>query len=177
MLIAIILAFLMFLTIFMPYVSASDKSAETIKELDALSAWMGRDSYYFKNFDSTGKDLINFSMAEIEDIYVIYYRGGGNIGIVVTWVILIAIFIIGALAFAFFKKTIAVFIFDLLAFIFFCIYSIAFDNDNYSCYIRIEYNFGIAYYLFIICAISILVCAIVTMVLEQISKQNTIKTQ
>ena len=169
MLIAIVLAFLMFLTIFMPYASATEEHAERLEQYS--------DYYALEELDMNGEDLINISMAKYAKVYSNMSEdmfGDSATGtLYVVLVVLVAVFSIGVLVFAFFKKPIAVIVFDILAFIVFCIQN--WDYKDRGVIPSDNYNWGAAYYIFIICAIFVLACAVPTMILKKISEKNTME--
>lgn len=169
MLVAIVLAFLMFLTIFMPYASATEEHAERLEKYS--------DYYAFEELDMKGEDLINISMTEYAKVYSNMseemFGDSATGALYVVLVVLIAVFSIGVLAFVFFKKPIAVIVFDILAFIVFCIQN--WDYKDRGIIPSDNYNWGAAYYIFIICAIAVLVCAVATIVLKKISEKKTVE--
>lgn len=166
MLAATVIAFLMFLTIFMPYASATLEHAERLEKYSNY--------YSIEELDINGNDLINISMVRYAKIYSRMSEemfGDSSTGaLYVVLVVLIAIFSICNLIFAIFKKPIAVIVFDVLAFVVFCIQN--WDYKDRGVIQSDNYNWGAAYYLFIICAICILVCAIITIILKKLHKNN-----
>lgn len=168
MLVAIVLAFVMFLTIFMPYASATEEYAERLEQYS--------DYYALEELDMNGDDFINISMAKYAKVYSKMSEdifGDSATGVLyVVLVVLIAVFAIGALVFAFFKKPIAVIVFDILAFVVFCIQN--WDYKDRGVIPSDNYNWGGAYYIFIICAIAVLVCAVASIILKKIFEKKTV---
>lgn len=168
MLVTIVLAFVMFLTIFMPYASATEEYAERLEQYS--------DYYALEELDMNGEDFINISMAKYAKVYSKMSEdifGDSATGVLyVVLVVLIAVFAIGALVFAFFKKPIAVIVFDILAFVVFCIQN--WDYKDRGVIPSDNYNWGGAYYIFIICAIAVLVCAVASIILKKIFEKKTV---
>ena len=107
----VIISLFMFLSIFLPYASATDEHAERLEQYSKF--------YSVEELDLGGKDLVHISMFEYAMIY-------GNIGeewfgdhvmgtIYVSLVVLIAVFSLCIAFFAYRKKIVAVIVFDVLA--------------------------------------------------------------
>lgn len=152
----------------MPYASATEEYAERLEQYS--------DYYALEELDMNGEDFINISMAKYAKVYSKMSEdifGDSATGVLyVVLVVLIAIFAIGALVFAFFKKPIAVIVFDILAFVVFCIQN--WDYKDRGVIPSDNYNWGGAYYIFIICAIAVLVCAVASIILKKIFEKKTV---
>ncbi len=165
MFVALVLAAVMIVSVFLPYATATERHAERLEEYS--------DYYSVDELDMTGKDMINMSMAEFARMYGTMSEEmfGSSWGIFyVTIVILIAGFCICTLIFAALKKPIGVIIFNVLATLVFMLQN--FDYKDRGIIPGDNYNWGIAYYAFAVCSAIIIVCAIAAIVLKIIEKKK-----
>lgn len=170
MILAAVLAAIMILTVFMPYASATEKHAKRLEDFS--------DYYSVEELDMTGKDLINISMAEFARMYGTMSEElfGDSSGVLyVVIVILIAGFSIGTLIFSVCKKPIGAIVFNILATLVFLVQN--FDYKDRGIIPSDNYNWGIAYYIFIVCAVAVLAFAVVGIVMKILSKRNAPEAQ
>ena len=170
MLVCAVLALVMLLTIFLPYASATEERAEKLEKYP--------DYYAIDELDMTGEDLINMSMVEFARMYSTMSEEmfGDSSGILyVVLVVLIAGFGIGTLICAICKKPIGAIIFDILAMLVFLVHN--FDYKDRGIIPSDNYNWGVAYYIFMICAVAVFVCAVAAIALKKVDKKNTVEIE
>lgn len=154
----VIISLLMFLSIFLPYASATDEHAERLEKY--------ADFYSFEDLNLDGKDLVNVSMFE----YAMIYGGMSEelfgdpvMGIIyVSLVVLIAGFSLCMAFFAYRKKPVAIIIFDIAVTAIFHIQT--WDYSDRGIVPSGNYNWGVAYYLFIFFTVAVFLISITTII-------------
>ena len=144
---------LMVSAIFMPYSTAANNMATTIKN--------NPNSVVYAELNMTAKDLSNISMVQYARIYTTYSKdffGNRFQGIYyVVFVTLIGGFSLLTAVFCLLKKPLAVIIFDVLAFGVFCLQNWDFTNRGISP--TRSYEWGSGYYIFFAAVFVVLIAA------------------
>lgn len=134
------------------------------------------DGYYIKEIDLKNKDVVNISILENFKVYKYamdnsegnnWLKGEATLNYVITIVLIVSIVLI--LVAAIFKKYILAIIFDVIL----AISSLLMNADIVSRGVipSEKYSFGIAYYLYIIIAITILVLSIIGIINKRKRKE------
>lgn len=168
--IALIGTALMFLTIFLPYATATAEQAKMIKNRP--------DEIIYEELDMTAEDMRNISMVEYAMIYGELSEqilGDASYGIMyVAIVALIGIFSLLSVLFAILKKPIPVIIFGLLALGAFSIQN--FDYTDRGVIPSRSYEWGAAYYIFYIAFAIALIGSVWLLTLKIKEKKQVQKT-
>lgn len=158
-------AVLMFITIFLPYATATAEQAERFKAYP--------DEIVYEELDMTAKDMVNISMVEYAKVYSKLseeFWGDSLNGIIyVLMVALIGIFSLLSALFSLLKKPIAVMAFGLLAFGVFSLQ--CFDYKDRGVIPSSSYKWGAAYYIFYI-ALAVVIIGSAWMLASEIIKKK-----
>lgn len=159
-------ALFMFITIFLPYTTATEEQSERFKAYP--------DEIVYEKLDMTAKDMINISMVEYANVYGNLSEqiwGDTSYGIFyIALVALIGVFSLLSILFSVLKKPIAVIIFSLLSFGVFSIQN--FDYTDRGVVPSNTYEWGTAYYAFYIAFAITFVGAIWMLVSKRIQKKQ-----
>ncbi|MBQ8249057.1 MAG: hypothetical protein IJY93_04140 [Clostridia bacterium] len=168
MAIALICSLLMTITIFLPYATATEEHSERLKSNSSF--------YSLEDVNMDGNDLVNISMTDYAKIYSTMSQkmfGNSSAGVMyVVLVVLIAIFSAIALLFSILKKPIAIIIFDILAFLTFYIQN--WDYTDRGIIPSSNYDWGIAYYIFIVAAVALLANSVWMLIIKIKNKKSAI---
>lgn len=169
--IALVGAVLMAVTVFLPYATAIDDHAESIKEHP--------DQIVYEELDMTAEDMLHISMVEYANVYSQLSEqlwGSSANGIFyVVMVALIGGFALLAVLFAVLKKPIAIIIFNLLSFGVFCLQN--WDYTDRGVIPSGSYDWGFGYYIFYAAAIITVVGAVWLLINKiKFKKDNKIET-
>lgn len=152
--IALVGAVLMAVTVFLPYATAIDDHAESIKEHP--------DQIVYEELDITAEDMFHISMVEYANVYnqlsEQFWGSSANGIFYVVIVALIAGFALLAVLFSVLKKPIAIIIFTILSFGVFYLQN--WDYTDRGVIPSSSYDWGAGYYLFYAATIITIVGAV-----------------
>ncbi len=169
--ITLIGSILMITSVFLPYATAIDDHAESIKEHP--------DQIVYEEIDMTAEDMFHISMAEYANVYSQlseqFWGSSANGIFYVVMVALIGGFALLSVIFSVLKKPIAILVFDILSFGVFCLQN--WDYTDRGVIPSSSYDWGMGYYIFYIAAIVTVIGAIWLLISKIKSKKdNDIET-
>ncbi|MFR0880366.1 MAG: hypothetical protein ACLSGN_02610 [Oscillospiraceae bacterium] len=148
-------SFLLIVSFFLPFASADGKYKDYLKD--------NPKGMFAEEIDMTNKEAVNISLIEYAKMYGYvatsmkgHYQQQGMLSLVL--IIAMGVFSILTLIFAIMKKAGKTIVFDCLNFLFFFLYT--FDLKDRGVLPSDDYNYGIAYYLYIIFSIIIIISLI-----------------
>lgn len=148
-------SFLLIISFFLPFASATGKHKDYLKEKPQ--------KMYAEEINMTNKEAVNLSLTEYAKMYGYvatsmkgHYQQQGMLSIIL--IIAMGVFSILTLIFAIMKKAGKTIVFDCFSFLFFFLYT--FDLKDRGVLPSDDYNYGIAYYLYIIFSIIIIISLI-----------------
>ena len=169
-LIALFGALLMLVCVFLPYATAIDEHAQSLKE--------NPDKVVYAEMDITAADMLNISMVQYANLYSklsVQLFGSAGAGILyVVFVGLVGGFALIAALFALGKKPIAVTIFTLLSYGVFYIHS--WDFTDRGVVPNTNYGWGIGYYLYFV-AVAITVVGAIWLLIAKIKSKRAAKKE